>query len=625
MTHSEFSHDIFISYRHNDNKPPGGVGEGWVTEFVSYLTTELETMVKGKVSVYFDKNPHHGLSDTHQVEASLSTHLNALIFIPILSQTYCDPESYAWKFEFLPFLRQAASDHLGLTIKLYGGNVATRVLPICIHELEPADTQRIEVQLNSRLRAINFVYRAPGVNRPLRAREEDPLKNNNRIHYHDQINKVANAVREIISSVKMPQQKARDVKLKPSIASILGDLPHAKSSFKTIAVLPLNFQPRNASEEYLSQGFAEDLFNALKLIKALRLSIHGLSGEMNGASAKNWHSKTAWSLTGSIQIEENKLRVFIDLVDNGTDTIAWEGRFECERDEFFHLKGRVVKQICDFLSINLQENESQAIESPIASVTKAIALLWKARYHWRKRGNDLLTSLECYQKAADLDPESAVAYAGIACTTALLGHYEMIPFAEAVLKTKVAAMRSLALDPTVVEAYFGLAYVALCYELGWPEMEQNFKRVFGLNGSSGTAVKKFRRYLTQVQCSFEDMDADPVSSIPHFLHAYALLHKGKFEEGLSVSQIAMQKAPESFMAQRAAGLCYLGLGYHKEAIDALNSAANLSNRHPMILFDLVGAYAAMSGSGAAQGIMEEALQEISAIPARVSDFFFQSA
>ena len=72
MATEPFQYDIFISYRHNDNKAPGASGEGWVTEFVMHLTTELETMVKGSVSIYFDKNPHTGLRETDQVEESLS-------------------------------------------------------------------------------------------------------------------------------------------------------------------------------------------------------------------------------------------------------------------------------------------------------------------------------------------------------------------------------------------------------------------------------------------------------------------------------------------------------------------------------------------------------------------------
>ena len=42
-------------------------------------------------------------------------------------------------------------------------------------------------------------------------------------------------------------------------------------------------------------------------------------------------------------------------------------------------------------------------------------------------------------------------------------------------------------DPTVMEAYFSLAYVALCYELGWPEMDKTFEKYLASiqNGSAG--------------------------------------------------------------------------------------------------------------------------------------------
>ena len=90
-------YDIFISYRHNDNL------DGWVTDFVLNLEKELRSTLKDSVNIYFDKNPHNGLLETHNVDKSLEGKLNCLIFIPIISQTYCDTKSFAWQHEFVAF------------------------------------------------------------------------------------------------------------------------------------------------------------------------------------------------------------------------------------------------------------------------------------------------------------------------------------------------------------------------------------------------------------------------------------------------------------------------------------------------------------------------------------------
>ena len=156
-----YEYDIFISYRHNDNR------SGWVTEFVSALKEELAATLKEPVSVYFDTNPHDGLLETHSVDKSLEGKLKCLIFIPIISQTYCDPKSFAWRFEFIAFNKMAQEDQFGRDIKLAGGNVASRILPIKIHDLDPEDRKLYEDQTGGVLRSIDFIYKEPGVNRPL--------------------------------------------------------------------------------------------------------------------------------------------------------------------------------------------------------------------------------------------------------------------------------------------------------------------------------------------------------------------------------------------------------------------------------------------------------------------------
>jgi TolB-like protein/Tfp pilus assembly protein PilF len=206
---SGYEYDIFISYRQKDNKY-----DGWVTEFVDNLKRELEATFKEDVGVYFDINPHDGLLETHDVDASLREKLNCLIFIPIISRTYCDPRSFAWEHEFKAFVARATDDNFGLKVKLTNGNVASRVLPVRIHDLDMDDIALCESVLEGVLRGVEFIYKEPGVNKPLTS-EDDEKKNLNKTKYRIQINKIANAIKEIISGLQAGEVASQ--KEKPEI------------------------------------------------------------------------------------------------------------------------------------------------------------------------------------------------------------------------------------------------------------------------------------------------------------------------------------------------------------------------------------------------------------------------
>ena len=170
-----YEYDIFISYRQKDNK-----GDRWVSEFVDALKTELESTFKEEVSVYFDINPCNGLLETHDVDASLKGKLKCLIFIPIISQTYCDPQSFAWQHEFVAFNKMAKEDQFGRDIRLTSGNVASRILPVKIHDLDDEDKSLLENELGGVLRGVEFIYKAPGVNRPIEPSDDHDKKNINK-------------------------------------------------------------------------------------------------------------------------------------------------------------------------------------------------------------------------------------------------------------------------------------------------------------------------------------------------------------------------------------------------------------------------------------------------------------
>jgi tetratricopeptide (TPR) repeat protein len=222
-----YEYDIFISYRQKDNKH-----DGWVTEFVSNLKAELESMFKEDISVFFDINPHDGLLETYDVDASLKEKLRCLIFIPVISRTYCDPKSFAWEHEFKAFVELASKDQFGLKVKLPNGNVASRVLPIRIHDIDPADVRLFELIHGGLLRGIEFVYEESGVNRPLTS-DDDENRNLNKTKYKNQINKVALTISEIIQGLETePEWQKLDKRIEDEEFSHTKELLEKRTGLK---------------------------------------------------------------------------------------------------------------------------------------------------------------------------------------------------------------------------------------------------------------------------------------------------------------------------------------------------------------------------------------------------------
>jgi len=197
----EYDYDVHISYRYNDNNY-----DGWVTEFVEKLNQELSATLKDKLTIFFDKNPEDKRMGFENEDGSTTPKINSLIFIPIISLTYCDVNSPVWKNEFRIFQEEIKNDSFGTTIKLLNGNIASRVIPVKIHDIDTEDVKLLESALSGGLRSIDFIYREQGINRPLHPTDDDKHDNPQRPMYRNQINKLANVIKEIISGIKQSKQ-----------------------------------------------------------------------------------------------------------------------------------------------------------------------------------------------------------------------------------------------------------------------------------------------------------------------------------------------------------------------------------------------------------------------------------
>ncbi len=485
-----YNYDIFISYRQKDNKH-----DGWVTEFVNQLKGELEATFKEDISIYFDENPHDGLLETHDVNKSLEDKLKCLIFIPVISQTYCDSKSYAWQHELCAFNKLAKEDQFGRDIKLTSGNVASRILPVKIHDLDPEDKSLLETELGGVLRSIEFIYNSAGVNRPLNP-SDNPDKNLNKTYYRDQVNKVANAVKEIITAIKKHSQHTeevskRDFEAKPApqknlrtkiIAGILILLVLIVLGYfivpkvfkpqeqleKSIAVLPFYNDSPSDSNTYFINGIMEEILNNLEKIGAFSKVLSRTSTEQYRGVVKPSIPKIARELDvnyiveGSGQKYGNSYRLRVQLIEGKSDKHLWAESYEKEiqdTKDIYGTQSQIAQAIAVALKATISPDERQLIEKSPTANLKAydkylIANEYRMDYEKTRDLNTYQKAVTFYKVAIELDSAFAKAYVGLGWIYAdryYWSNYYKENFLDTCL---VMANKALSFDDQLDEAYY---------------------------------------------------------------------------------------------------------------------------------------------------------------------------
>jgi len=404
-----FEYDIFISYRHKDNKY-----DQWVTEFVANLKREIGATFKEDISIYFDSNPYDGLLETHSVDKSLQAKLKSVVFIPIISQTYCDTKSFAWQHEFCVFNKLSKGDEFGRDIKLSNGNVASRILPVKIHDLDAEDHATLEKELGGPLRAVEFIFKSAGVNRPLHAsdKREDNL---NRLFYRDQINKVANAVKEITNGIRFPGKKEEPRKSPVNASHEI--LPGTNT--KSIAVLPFINLSQDASQEYFADGITENILVQLASLRQLRVisrtSIMRYKKTTKSAPEIAAELNVKYILEGSAQSHGNKVRIQVQLIDAERDDHVWSKVFVEPIDDIFAIQNNVSEIVARELLSSLAPRENEKLKSVPTKNLEAYDLFLKGRHAFNQWGVEgYKAATEYFKQAIGLDPDFKQAYSYLA-------------------------------------------------------------------------------------------------------------------------------------------------------------------------------------------------------------------
>jgi serine/threonine protein kinase/tetratricopeptide (TPR) repeat protein len=397
--------------------------------------------------------------------------------------------------------------------------------------------------------------------------------------------------------------------------------PTAESS---IAVLPLKFLEtrRNTGDEtggdeYLSVGLADALITRLSQLR--RFSVRPTSSVMRYQALDSdplvagRELDVGFVLDGRIQHAGERIRVTVQLLDVWSGSAVWAGQFDEEFNDVLSLEDAITAQVAEAIVPHLTGEERRRLAKRSTDNPEAHEAYMRGRYYWSTFTEEgLAKALICYNQAVAHAPDYALAYTGIADYYNWLGIFAVLPFADTSAAAKEAALKAIALDDTLAEAYAALGFAAIMHDFDWEAAERYLRRAIDLNPNYVTGrlwysyflgmAGRFEEALTQVRRAIE---VAPLTPIAHQTLSWTYYHSRRYEESVATGRNLVANEPQY-------GLGFLFLSQplsqtrqYREAIAAGLKGVELLGRSPYSLSWLATAYAAAGKRHEAQAILDE--------------------
>lgn len=312
-------------------------------------------------------------------------------------------------------------------------------------------------------------------------------------------------------------QNAFDIK-----AALLEGAPEAATETTSIAVLPLVNMNHDQETEFLSDGIAEDIINALMKVPGLRVAARSSAFQFKGASVGaqevGQRLKVGAILEGSLRKAGGRLRISVQLI-NATDGFQmWSERFDRILEDIFDVQDEISQTIVRKLQLKLAGGQTRLIKRATNDF-EAYQLYVIGRQHWHRRtvaGFNLARAH--FEAAIARDPEFALPHVGIADWLLSSGFHGAIPWRG--LQEQAAALldKALELDDTLGEAYASRAYLLGAYRWDFAEAEAAFQKAVALTPNNDLAYFAYsvlclyptRRFVEAMRVAENAIELDPL-------------------------------------------------------------------------------------------------------------------
>ena len=185
---------------------------------------------------------------------------------------------------------------------------------------------------------------------------------------------------------------------------------------KSVAVLYFENQSGSKEDEYFRDGITEDIVTELSKITQLKIFPRSeiLSFRDRPVTAQQVSQKlgAAYVLEGSIRRAGNRVRITAQLVEASTRHSVWAERYDRQLEDVFAIQEEIARSLAQALRIALTPQEEKNIARKSTENPQAYDFYLRGRSYTRRENLDY--ALQMFEQAIQLDPNFALAHAGIA-------------------------------------------------------------------------------------------------------------------------------------------------------------------------------------------------------------------
>ena len=391
----------------------------------------------------------------------------------------------------------------------------------------------------------------------------------------------------------------------------------SRGVINSLAVLPLVNVSPDAEMEYFSDGITESIINALSQLPKLRVvprsTVFRYKGPEMDPQQIGRELGVRAVLTGRVLHFGERLIVNAELIDVANESQLWGEQYNRKPADIFEVQEEISREISQKLLSKLSGEERKRLTKRHTHDTEAYRHYLKGRFYWNKRTEEnFRKGIENFRKAIELDPNYALAYAGLADSYILLAFYGSEAPNEMMPKGKAAAVTALELDDSLAEAHNSLAYIYFTNEWNWSAAEKEFKKAIRLNPKYATvhhwyafklaAMGRHDDALAEMKLARE---LDPLALIINAEVGWAYYFGRRYDKAIEQFQKTFEMDPSFSVNRMFFGLAYIQQERFPEAISELRTAVELSGDSLLMKAILGHAYGRAGDRKAAEKIIAE--------------------